>query len=445
VNIRRDLMLIGLIMGVPAIGSAQVLQRPERAAAPTAESEAWHRLTFSANTLGTYDDNVLAEQASSVDPTVPPVSGYTSYADGSLRFDRGKGTQSLGASGRAYVNTFYSVGLTPVYGGDVAANFGTGLGRRHRLDLSQHARNEPFYAMGGYSGLRQAVDPATLPDGDPLNGLTQKRSWSAGSRLGLSSQWSPRNSVAMSAGYDIREFYDDVGDSRRAYASLSYNRNVGRRSSWRVLYDHADTNFLELNGWIPSVTHGVEGGVRLERRFSPTRRLIVSFGGGGVHLRTRDRFTEEEFAAAAPTAYGLIRLDWARTWSLSADYRRSVGTLDGLSSEMFATDAALARLGGFVARRAEMVFSMAYAEGRTTGRGTAAFDTYTGTSQLRRELIRDWSVVASHSYYRYFLRDVKPTIGSLPPQLNRHAIRIGLSVNLPVTSSRTDIDRNGRD
>jgi hypothetical protein len=431
-------------MCVPATSGAQVLQPPERAAAPATQSVESSRLTFSATTLGTFDDNLMAEQGA-VNPNAPPVSGYTGYADSALRFDQTKGSRSFGASGRAYLNAFRNVGLSPAYGGDVQANFGTTVGRRHRVDLRQLLRNEPLYAFGSYSGLRQTVDPGVLPDANPLNGLAPRRSWVSGSRVDFSSKWSPRDSLGMSLGYDTRDFIDQLGDSRAGVAAVSYNRAVGRRSSWKASYNYGDTRFLEPTGWIPSETHGIEGAVGLERRFSPTRRLVLSFGGGGIHIRSRDRLTQESFDAIAPSGSGVVRLDWARTWSLSADFRRGVGTLDGLSSQVFATDAGLARVGGFVARATELTLSVAYSEGQSTGRETAAFDTYTGTSQLRFELTGDWSAVVSHTYYRYSFQEVRPIGPQLPPQMNRNAIRVGLSLNLPVVGGRTDGDRRRRD
>jgi hypothetical protein len=418
---------------LPSAADAQVLERPVRASERT-ESNVWRRLTFGVTTLGSWDDNVTADQVV-VDPSFPSQSGYTGFADTSLRFEQGKGSQSFSASGHGYVNAFRNVGLTPHYGSDAQAQFVGSLGRRHRIEARQDFRDEPFYTIGGFSGLRQAVEVGPSPDSNPLNGVEKRRSWAAMSRIGLASQWSPRNGLGVAYGYAARDFRDHVGDTRAHNVSLSYNRNVGRRSMLKFNYEYTDAEFREPAGPIPSETHLADAGVNLERRFSPTRRIVVFFGGGAVQFRSVDRLTRESYEVLGPSGFGTIRLDWARSWSVSVDYRRSVGTLEGMSAQAFTTDAAMAQLGGFVSRRVEATFAVGYSEGKYD-RQSASFGTYTGTSQMRFVLTRDWSALISHSYNQYSLRNVDLLFASLPQRFDRNAVRVGLTLNFPVINPR---------
>ena len=114
----------------------------------------------------------------------------------------------------------------------------------------------------------------------------------------------------------------------------------------------------------------------------------MSFGGGAIRAFTRERLTRESVNVWLPAGYGTLRLDWARTWSMSADYRRSVGALQGISGDAFTTDAGLVRVGGFVARPLELTLSAGYADRASEyRRRPAAYDTYTSTAQLRLHVV----------------------------------------------------------
>jgi len=439
----RALLALLLVAGVPVGAGAQVLDRPERPGATTRPSSSWRRLTLSVNTLGSYDDNLTAEQGA-VDPTQPQTAGYTGFADGALRFDYTGGAQSFGAGGRAYINTFHNIGPTSVYGGDIHANFSSAIGRRHRVEIQQDVRDEPFYGIGGYSGLRHDVEPQALPDANPLSGSYPRRSRSSATAVNVASQWSPRDSLGGALVYDRRSFRDHVGDTQTASAAASYGRNIRRRSSLRLSYNYVHTEFLDTTGVIPSEGHTIDAGINLQRLFSSTRRLTVSFGGGAIRLQTIDTIAREQFEVTAPSAFGGLQFDWARTWSVAADYRRSVGPLYGVSPQPFTTGAGLIRVGGFAARRTDVSFVAAYSAGLSTGLQRGSFDNYSGTSQLRFVLSRDWSALVSHSYYRYELQQVDTVVPGLPTHQNRNAIRVGLSLNLPVLDTRPGLPRRER-
>jgi hypothetical protein len=438
----RALLVFVLATCVPAVSGAQVLERPQRARPPRSEPNSKRQVTLVATTLGSYDDNLTAGQTIG-DPEIPSQSGYTGFADASLRLDQTSGSKVFDVVGRGYVNAFRNVGLTPMYGADAEGHFGAGT--RHRFDVRQAIRSEPFYNIGGFAAFRYAADPATLPDENPLHGSSARRSWAAASRMDFTSQWSARNTLGVSLGYDTREYTDRVGDTHGGTGSLFYGRNVGRRSRLRLSYGYADSQLLEpVIGWTPLQTQSAEGGLELERAFSPTRRLLVSFGAGAVRAFTRERLTREESRAWVPAGYGTMWINWARTWSLSADYRRSVGSVQGISGDAFTTDAGLVRVGGFVARPLELTLSAAYAEGQASMGVPGSYDTYTSTAQLRLQLSPTWSALVSHDLYQYAIRNVDPILRRLPTNVNRNAIRVGLSMDLPLVG-RERIDRRARD
>ena len=149
----RVLLVFVVATCVPAVSGAQVLERPQRERAPRTEST--RQVTLSATTLGSYDDNLAAEQTLS-SSEIPAQAGYTGYADGTLQFGQAKGSRLFDASARGYVNSFRNVGLTPKYGADAQVHFATGT--KHRFQVWQGVRNEPFYNIGGFSVFRDVAD-----------------------------------------------------------------------------------------------------------------------------------------------------------------------------------------------------------------------------------------------------------------------------------------------
>ena len=433
----RVLLIAVFATCLPGLVGAQVLERPQRTRTPREETREetrdWHRVTLTANTLGSYDDNLTADQ-SAFNDDVTSLSGYTGYADTTLRFDQGKGSRLFDVSGRAYVNAFRNVGVTPKYGADALAHFTAGT--RNRIELFQGVRNEPYYTIGGFTGLRQSADFAGSPDDNPLNSSSSRRSWALASRADFTSQWSPRNQLGLSYLYDSRDYREQLGDSRAGSASMFYKRNLGRLSSLKLNYGYADSQLLDQTGWIPLQTHAADAGLDLERRFSRSRRMLVSFGGGAIRAFTRERLTFQDVNVWVPAAYGNMRVDWARTWGMSADYRRSVSSVQGISAEAFATDAALIRVGGLLARRVELTLSTGYAAGRVPTGVSGSYETYTSTAQMRLELTNNWSAVVGYDHYQYDLRGINPILRELPTNVQRNAVRIGLTMDLPLAAPR---------
>jgi hypothetical protein len=427
----RVLLVFVFATCVPAAAGAQVLERPERARASRTESR---QVTLSATTLGSYDDNLAAEQTLS-GPEVPAQAGYTGYADTTLRFEQRKGSRLFDASARGYVNSFRNVGLTPKFGTDAQLHFATGT--KHQFQVSQGLRNEPFYNVGGFSVFRHVADLTALPDENPLNSSTTRRSWAAASRVDFISNWSPRNTVGVSLGYDTRNYRDLDGDTRGGVGSLFYSRNLGRRSRVRFSYGYADSRLLEPAGWVPLQTHTADGGLELERRFSSTRRVLVSFGAGAIRATTLERLSRELVNLWVPAGYGTIRLDWARTWGVTADYRRSVGALQGISGNAFTTDAALVGVGGFVARPLELGLSIGYSDGQASAAAFGSYRTYTANAQLRAHLSSRWSALVGYDRYQYALRRIDPILRQVPEEVNRNAVRVGLAMNLPLAARRS--------
>jgi hypothetical protein len=164
--------------------------------------------------------------------------------------------------------------------------------------------------------------------------------------------------------------------------------------------------------------------------------MVLSFGGGAIRAFTREQLTRQDVNVWVPAAYGNLRVDWSRSWGMSADYRRSVNSVQGISAGAFATDAALVRVGGSVARRVDLSFSTGYAAGRAPTGVSRSYETYTSTAQMRLELTNNWSAVVGYDHYQYDLRGINPILRQLPTNVQRNAVRVGLTMDLPLAAPR---------
>jgi hypothetical protein len=429
----RLLLLVVLCACAPAVAGAQVLAPPSRRQAPQPEIS-WDRLTAIVTTLASYDDGVTSQQ---IDPNVPTQGGYTGYGDGTLTFEQGKGSRQFDVSGRGYVNALRGFGLNPSYGGDARARFSAGT--RHRIDFQQAVRYEPYYNIGGFAPLSQAAEEVVVqPEESPLHGSNSARSWAATSRIGFDSQFSRRDVIGLSYSFDTRDYRNQGGDTRSGGGSLFYGHQLSRRSRLRFSYGYTGSRLLEPTiGWVPVETHVAEAALEVEHAFSPTRRLLVSVGGGAIRAFGREQLTLEDIRTWLPAGSGAVRFDWARTWSLSADYRRSVRALQGMSSEAFTTDAGIVSFGGFLARPLELTLSTAYVNGKATAGTPGAYDSYTSTAQLRLQLSSAWSALASYDPYQYDVRHVDPIMRQIPTMIERNALRVGLTMNMPIGRERS--------
>jgi hypothetical protein len=431
--------VIASVVTVVGAANAQVIQRPERPTGgvfgggrPLDPDRARHDLLLTVNMLGGYDDSPSPTGDSGLDAFTPREPGYTGFGETTVEYRRGRQNQSLGIGGRGYVNAFPGLGLTPGIGGDLHADVRVPLSRRHQLGLSAAGRSDPFYSLGAFAPLRGAMNSGVLPEGNPVNGFSIRRSLTGEGSVSLSSRWTPRNTVSGDYRYQMNDFRDNIGDGHRHAASLGYARSIGRGSGLRATYRASDSEFLEPDGFVRSLRdQTAEFGYEHERQFSRTRRLTFGFGAGATYVDTVS-VLRERLDYVMPSGYANTRVDVARTWSISADYRRAVSVLEGLTAEPFNTDAGLLRVGGFLGSRSELVFSGAYSVGAVVvPESTAKFDSYTGTAQWRFMLTRSWAVIVSQSVYAYRLHGLVLPEGLLD-RLDRNATRVGMTFALPL-------------
>jgi hypothetical protein len=443
-NAFRVSAVVLLASTVAGGAQAQILERPERpirglfgGTRTTDPDQTRQTLTLNLDSLGGYDDNLTPVETSGIDSLTSRPSGYTGFAAAGLRYGRDSKASTLEIRGRGYLNSFRNVGITPSFGADLQAHLTTSLDqrKRHQLQLGGAARSDPFYSPGTLGPLRADFAPGALPGENPANGFYTRRSLSSDASMSLTSRWSTHNTVTAGYRYVMRDFQDDLGDSSDHSASVEYVRSLGRRTGLRTGYRHSRSTLVDQLEQRRFDQDIVEAGLQHEQRLTRTRRLILGFGVGASSVDTTDARSRAPIDYILPSGYGRALIDLGRTWNVAGEYRRALSMLEGLTLQPFVTDAAMARLGGLVARRAEIAFWTAYSNGASAPGTVGTFDSYTAAAQLRYWITPSWSAVVGHSFYAYRTHGIADLPRGFADTLNRNALRVGMTFDLPLYGS----------
>jgi hypothetical protein len=453
---RRILALLVLAtIYAPALADAQGARRPSRpyrglfGGGPRPDpNRTSHELTFSANVLGGYDDVISPGGLTAPDPTQPRQSGYSATGDVALQYRRGTMTRFVTVDGQAYTNAYSGVGVSPAIGGNLHIQADTGAGRSNRLQFTQDLGYQPTLVLGAFAPLSAEVQAEALPESGVSTGFLDQRSWNTASIVSVDRQWTRRYRTSVGGGFLQRRYLDNLGyDTRNLFGNASLALTMSRTTDLRASYRYDEGQLESGAGLVtPLTSQNLEMTGAYSRRLSLSRRLQLSAGGGGTHVRTLSANDRSPLAYWMPSGSGSLRVDLGRSWAVSGNYRRAVSVLQGVTLTAFATDAASVRIDGLIGRRIETAVSAAYSNGRSGGLNTTGrFASYGGSVQGRYALARCCAASLVYDYYDYRLRDIIDLPPGVPPSFDRNAVRIGFSLALPLYGTYIDrADRSGR-
>jgi hypothetical protein len=110
--------------------------------------------------------------------------------------------------------------------------------------------------------------------------------------------------------------------------------------------------------------------------------------------------------------------------------------LQGTTPEPFSAHTAQVIVGGDLNRWLDGVFTIAYANGlsgtQLPGQELGTYVGYSGTAQVGVKITPSWSSVVSFTHFNYLLNDQASQTLGVSQELQRNAIRVGMSWSLPV-------------
>jgi hypothetical protein len=181
-----------------------------------------------------------------------------------------------------------------------------------------------------------------------------------------------------------------------------------------------------------AVEHLINVGIRYDRPLSPTRRTVLDFNiGSSVVNPSRSTGAQLE-ADRLHRVTGDVGVIWqfSKAWHARGAFRRGLEYVAGLSDPVF-IDGYTASVDGLPLRRLDVSASAGYSSGASAvARDSLTFDTYTANLRVQFALVRSLAVVGEYLYYFYDLRN-PPLASSIPPRLERHGVRAGVTLWVP--------------
>ena len=368
-----------------------------------------------------------------VDPTAQQQSGHGAIGGVGLSYMRGRTQRSITIDGEARANGYSGIDAPSTVAGDVQFGAETRVGRT-QLRFFQDLRYEPTLVLGAPGSPVGGGDTSVPPITVPSNYLEQ-RSWSATSTVSFDRRWTTRHTTQFSGAYSQVNYLDDIGnDGRTVFADAMYSWTLSRSSSLQPRYSVSDSDLRGIDGLTtPLQNQIVEVMMAYSRRLSPTRRLTLSGGGGGTHVSTLTAADRSKLAYWMPSGRGSASLDVGRSWALSGNYDRSATVLQGVSLTSFATDTARLNVTGLVNRRIEASIAANYSNGRSGGADTQGrYENYSGALQALYAISRCCAASVNYDYFVYRFRNIVDLPTVVPPDYDRHAIRVGITISLPL-------------
>jgi len=158
---------------------------------------------------------------------------------------------------------------------------------------------------------------------------------------------------------------------------------------------------------------------------------------GAARVEAVNSLTLQTYQDWAPTGSANLDLRLSPLWNVEGSYRRDINTFQGVTDEVYTTDTASLSTGGSVTEIIDLRVGATYGNWKTqVGSGlTDTMDVYGASVQLRVAMTK--TIGATAAYYYYYHRYSNP--GSLPegfpPEYDRHAVRVGLTLWVPLAGS----------
>ena len=384
-------------------------------------------LRLSLSTFGGYDTDVTGTATDSdTAPSAP-------YGGGMVSLNFQKRTEKIAFSTRGSSDYRYYRTDSPVtavsYSGNSA--FAVDVTSRLNVSASVNALYSPRFV---FSLLPIAGDVGTdsaPPPSDYGVSMDSTASYVVGSTAAFRVSRRSTLNVAVSGGE--QKLLEDKIDLRTKSYGGGYSYAVTRYAKLRVGYTQQDSDYPSF-GPIPARRYShrsYDVGVDYSRPLSVSRRTTLSFGSGSSAI---DNGLETFYNVTATAA---LRHQMGRTWEANAAYARGLGVVAGFAEPFFA-DSVNGNIRGQLARRLALEVTAGYANGNV-GHGSRAEDYVSFQANTRLEWVvqrEHVGVYGNYYYYAYEFDTNTALLASIPRQVDRHGVRLGLIFRFPLIRER---------
>ena len=398
-------------------------------------------LTFAANVLAGYDDNLTAGLGSgSGTSPAAMVSGTTVSVDGTLAYYRGNSLRSfqLGATGSlmGYPDNLED----PAPAGTVNASGRTPMGRATTLGLSARVGYAPLFSV-----LSQGAGTGPLPPGvaqpSPTTGLFERSSLSSSTGVSLDRRWGRRDTTTLAYDYRTQTFIDDdYGDNAWHDVSAGYRRIASSHVKAGADYRYRSGEYADSQDLArPTIEQRVEGVAEFVGAPSRRRSFSLLLAAGAGYLESVNA-SGTPFTSWLPIGRARLTFDVSSGWLIESGYQRSLSLMQGVTDDVYTTDTAFLTTKGMLNRRTALSIGATYSNWVTTVASGVSdtMDVYGATLGLRFLLTQSLAATASYHYYVHRYSNPASLPAGFPADYDRQGVRVGLSMFFPLagTASR---------
>ena len=410
-----------------------------------------NNLSMSADAIGGYDTNILADNAGvggGAGGAGSTEQTSSSFAGGSVYLQWNKSRRRVsyfGTVGTSY-RKFFDIEDFDAQSYDAGGGMNIQFTTRSSLGVNANVGVQPFYQFGvlGAFGGGLAVDPTQgrtfRPDYQAAREQVLRFAAAATYRYQLSSRtefsadvgrtgFQPLNSDAEEAGYQ------NLGATTvAARLSRRLSRNLSARAGYGyTLYDQVDQtpNLSGEFGREQFGVHNIDVGLDYSRALGVARRTSLSFGTGSSITTSRNEAVVEgprNRTQFNVSGFATLRRNFLRTWAASLDYARGTSYVEGYNS-FVVFDTASARIGGLFTDRLDASAGIFYTYGAYQSLTGDTIASLGAGGQVRYALTQNLAAFAAYTYSRSDIpRALEPQdlVGTYRPE--RQGVRAGLTV-----------------
>jgi hypothetical protein len=398
-------------------------------------------LNVSAVVAEAYDDNLLAEGGGLI-PGAATLTGRYSMFLGSAEYAWMTQRVQLGVTAASAFRYYGQVGDVISVSQSAGVGLSAELSKRFTLAVNESFAYSPSYLSRLFPGVADQRLGDTQP-ASPNYAATDTSSYSYVTAVSLSHGVSRHGQLSIAGNYTLTDF-NSAALLRQGGASYGgqakFSRTLGRRSAFNTGYHYTagDYGFAAVG---KSTEHGVDFGFEHTKVLSATRNAVYSVNVGAARAvvppvvlsgsQTQTTVTSANDRLYRMTGDGSVGYQFSRTGEFRASYRRGVEYVVELTQPVFIDGVALS-VTTSPARRVDVIAGAGYSSGASALLQTSRFSTYTADIQTHYRINQMFSAYAEYIYYVYDFSKSPLLAPTLPRQLERNGVRVGLAVSAPL-------------
>jgi hypothetical protein len=431
--------VVVLASGVPAFGQAAPAgQGPGGLFG--GDKPGRHKLDLTASAIGANDSDTPTDLIGIV-PTESQIGGFSTMLLGKAEYRYDGNRVDVGVTGNMSFRHYAEVSEAQTTSYNFGAGLSAALSPRTNLYLNQSVAYSPSYLYGLFPSTERP-GPGDVTPIAPDYVVDDNQSYAYTTTVSLKRGLSRRSDLAVGADYSYTNYVNETArlqdlDSTGAHAT--YSRNVSKNVALSVGYRYRTGTFgyalpeIGLDVGATSTEHGVDIGVHYARPLSATRSLSfdASFGPSSVSLpRVSESLSGNDRLVRGSGSIAL-GYQFVQNWQIRGAYSRSLEFIATLGQPVYA-DGISADVTGLLTSRLEVSASGRYSSGASLlNAQNQLLDSMSASARLQYAVSRSVAAYAEYIYYYYsFNRPVLPA-PTLPRQLERNGVRVGLTFWVP--------------